>query len=283
MDDPNITMEEYIRLEEEKTRRRGQVYNWETAMYGKIWYDEDVHYLISFGKEFPVIVYKDALTSEQEISSEPTHKVDEYHNDMPLIYYVEGHSLHLGRPEFALITALEVIFRGRLLTCLVDDSLFGLVENLEAWNVFPLGEHVWTQLYDSIKNVVVKHSDTHYLGLKKDRNYVPTYTLTRLIFAFQRLQFNEDLYKLKCDFVESLYILFQDLVDPYDLVEDIANEYLVNEELKLCLEEEMIRSKQEKRIQQEKRLRLEEEKMLRLEEEKMLQIAKVKKESVMSL
>nr|GFB73452.1 hypothetical protein [Tanacetum cinerariifolium] len=98
-----------------------------------------------------------------------------------------------------------------------------------------------------------------------------------------RLQFNEDLYKLKCDFVESLYILFQDLVDPYDLVEDIANEYLVNEELKLCLEEEMIRSKQEKRIQQEKRLRLEEEKMLRLEEEKMLQIAKVKKESVMSL
>ncbi|GJW03969.1 hypothetical protein Tco_1562825 [Tanacetum coccineum] len=40
-DDPNITMEEYIRLEEEKARRRGKVYNWETATYGKIWYDED--------------------------------------------------------------------------------------------------------------------------------------------------------------------------------------------------------------------------------------------------
>ncbi|GKD19846.1 hypothetical protein Tco_1209004, partial [Tanacetum coccineum] len=37
MDDPNITMEEYIRLEEEKARRRGKVYNWETsAMYGRI-------------------------------------------------------------------------------------------------------------------------------------------------------------------------------------------------------------------------------------------------------
>nr|GEY32572.1 hypothetical protein [Tanacetum cinerariifolium] len=36
MDDPNITMEEYIRLEEEKARRRGKVYNWETATYGKI-------------------------------------------------------------------------------------------------------------------------------------------------------------------------------------------------------------------------------------------------------
>nr|GEU48052.1 hypothetical protein [Tanacetum cinerariifolium] len=33
MDDFNITMEEYIRLEKEKTRRRGKVYNWETAMY----------------------------------------------------------------------------------------------------------------------------------------------------------------------------------------------------------------------------------------------------------
>nr|GEU29942.1 hypothetical protein [Tanacetum cinerariifolium] len=33
MDDPNITMEEYIRLEEEKARKRGKVYNWETATY----------------------------------------------------------------------------------------------------------------------------------------------------------------------------------------------------------------------------------------------------------
>nr|GEZ14144.1 hypothetical protein [Tanacetum cinerariifolium] len=36
MDDPNITMEEYIRLEEERARMRGKVYKWETAMYGKI-------------------------------------------------------------------------------------------------------------------------------------------------------------------------------------------------------------------------------------------------------
>ncbi|GJW49614.1 reverse transcriptase domain-containing protein [Tanacetum coccineum] len=72
MDDPNITMEEYILLEEEKARRRGKVYNWETATYGKIWYDEDVHYLGTFEKEFPVIVYNDALTSKPEISSRPT-------------------------------------------------------------------------------------------------------------------------------------------------------------------------------------------------------------------
>ncbi|GJQ92011.1 hypothetical protein Tco_0003150, partial [Tanacetum coccineum] len=34
------------------------------------------------------------------------HKVDASHYDMPLIYYTEGHSLHFGRPEFALITGL---------------------------------------------------------------------------------------------------------------------------------------------------------------------------------
>nr|GEY04277.1 hypothetical protein [Tanacetum cinerariifolium] len=48
--------------------QRGQEYNWETATYGNIWYDEDVHYLRSFEKEFPAIVYNDALTSEPEVS-----------------------------------------------------------------------------------------------------------------------------------------------------------------------------------------------------------------------
>ncbi|GKB18556.1 hypothetical protein Tco_0852479 [Tanacetum coccineum] len=72
MDDPNITMEEYIRLEEEKARRRGKVYNWETATYGKIWYDEDVHDLRSVETEFPAIVFNDSLTFEETPSCEPT-------------------------------------------------------------------------------------------------------------------------------------------------------------------------------------------------------------------
>ncbi|GKC88230.1 hypothetical protein Tco_1148879, partial [Tanacetum coccineum] len=42
IDDPNITMEEYIKLKEEKARRRGKVFNWETATYGKIWDNKDV-------------------------------------------------------------------------------------------------------------------------------------------------------------------------------------------------------------------------------------------------
>ncbi|GJY57762.1 hypothetical protein Tco_0457654 [Tanacetum coccineum] len=47
MDDPNLTLEEYIRLEEEKARKRGKVFNWQTATYGKIRIDDDLHDLSS--------------------------------------------------------------------------------------------------------------------------------------------------------------------------------------------------------------------------------------------
>ncbi|GJR77204.1 hypothetical protein Tco_0089569 [Tanacetum coccineum] len=70
MDDPNITLEKYIRLEEEKARRHGKVYNWETATYDRIWYDDDVHDLRSVETEFPAIVFNDKLTSKEALSCE---------------------------------------------------------------------------------------------------------------------------------------------------------------------------------------------------------------------
>nr|GEW96690.1 hypothetical protein [Tanacetum cinerariifolium] len=82
MDDPNIIMEEYIRLEEEQARRSGKVYNWETVTYGKILYDNDVHDLRPVKIKFPSIVFNDELTSEEALSCEPTvsplpdHEID---------------------------------------------------------------------------------------------------------------------------------------------------------------------------------------------------------------
>ncbi|GJY31640.1 hypothetical protein Tco_0415135 [Tanacetum coccineum] len=72
MDDPNITMEEYIRIEEEKARKCGNVFNCETAKYGKIWYDEDIHDLRSIETEFPAIAFNDEVSSEKTLSCEPT-------------------------------------------------------------------------------------------------------------------------------------------------------------------------------------------------------------------
>nr|GEV01927.1 hypothetical protein [Tanacetum cinerariifolium] len=67
-----MTMEEYVQYETEKVLKNGKVYNWETATYGKIWYDEDVHYLRFVKMEFPAIVCNDALTSKLDLSSKPT-------------------------------------------------------------------------------------------------------------------------------------------------------------------------------------------------------------------
>ncbi|GJU73745.1 hypothetical protein Tco_1265150 [Tanacetum coccineum] len=70
MDDPNITMEEYIRLEEEKARRHGQTFNWQTATFGKVEnYEDEDDCSIDFETEFPAIVFDNTLTA---IPSEPT-------------------------------------------------------------------------------------------------------------------------------------------------------------------------------------------------------------------
>ncbi|GKB51260.1 hypothetical protein Tco_0902013 [Tanacetum coccineum] len=105
MDDPNMTMEEYIRLEEEKARKHGKVFNWETAKYHLktlsceptvsslnneidfrvLFYDsddedytptiscfDDLDFFKDFDNEFPAIVYNDAQTSKLDFLTEPT-------------------------------------------------------------------------------------------------------------------------------------------------------------------------------------------------------------------
>ncbi|GJS60050.1 hypothetical protein Tco_0654834 [Tanacetum coccineum] len=107
MDDSNITIEEYIRLEEEKAQKRRKVFNWETAKYGKIWYDKDILDLRSVETEFPTIVFNDNLTSNETPSCEPMvsslndNEIDfrisfdefdneDYTNEFPAIIYNEA-------------------------------------------------------------------------------------------------------------------------------------------------------------------------------------------------
>ncbi|GKA30957.1 zf-CCHC domain-containing protein [Tanacetum coccineum] len=71
MDDPDITMEEYIQLMADKARGRDQTFNWETTTYGEV-YCEDLDCFTDFETNFPAIVYNDASTSNQNVSSEPT-------------------------------------------------------------------------------------------------------------------------------------------------------------------------------------------------------------------
>ncbi|GJZ11319.1 hypothetical protein Tco_0546078 [Tanacetum coccineum] len=86
MDNPNINIEEYIRLEQEKACRRGKVYNWETATYGKIWDNEDVHDLRSVETEFPAIVFNDTLTSEALLCEPTVSSHNNYEIDFRILF-----------------------------------------------------------------------------------------------------------------------------------------------------------------------------------------------------
>ncbi|GKC09881.1 hypothetical protein Tco_1001491, partial [Tanacetum coccineum] len=71
MDNPNITMEEYIRLEEEKARRQGRTFDWQTARYGKReYYEAEDDSFTDVRTEYPAIVLDDI--SDATFSHEPT-------------------------------------------------------------------------------------------------------------------------------------------------------------------------------------------------------------------
>nr|GEW04238.1 phospholipase-like protein [Tanacetum cinerariifolium] len=187
--------------------------------------------------------------------------------------------------RLCLLLALEVIFMGRLLTFIVDDTLFSLFENIEAWNSFPWGEHLWCHLYDEIKNLKERHGDEHYYGLFKDRNYVLTYTLVPPIKEHHDF-FETYISKLekarKCGKTSFMVSSIGGTTDNSvrkkwlnDLVimelnfhlfklETNIQDYLREEELRLCLEgEEKMCCKHQKLIVEENRIRLDEAKRLR--------------------
>ncbi|PWA75911.1 phospholipase-like, Aminotransferase-like mobile domain protein [Artemisia annua] len=84
-----------------------------------------------------------------------------------------------------LLLSLEVIFMGRELGSIVDDVLLRMVDDLEAWNEFPWGEHIWRELYAAIRNVNSKHNVEHHKALDNDPNFVPSYSLSGFLLCFK--------------------------------------------------------------------------------------------------
>nr|GEU94234.1 hypothetical protein [Tanacetum cinerariifolium] len=106
MDDPNITMVEYIQLEEEKACRRGQAFNWKTATYAIAYNDALTSKLkvsSDYDNEFPAIVYNDALTSDAEVSSEPTKGLEDPY---PISLFV----LTLGFTQVRELNAIMYVY-----------------------------------------------------------------------------------------------------------------------------------------------------------------------------
>nr|GEZ01827.1 hypothetical protein [Tanacetum cinerariifolium] len=64
MEDLNITMEKYIKIEEEKARRQGRTFNWQTTTYGKIeYYENEDDSFTKLKTKYTAIVFDDTSDS----------------------------------------------------------------------------------------------------------------------------------------------------------------------------------------------------------------------------
>ncbi|GKC14849.1 zf-CCHC domain-containing protein [Tanacetum coccineum] len=116
MDNPNLTKEEYIRLEEEKARKRRKVFNWQTATYGKIRVDDNLHDLSYVEAEFPAIVINDDFATQDTLQYKSQNYVRKF--------------LRALHPKWrAKVTAIE---ESKDLTSLSLDELIGNLKVYEA-------------------------------------------------------------------------------------------------------------------------------------------------------
>nr|GEY27964.1 hypothetical protein [Tanacetum cinerariifolium] len=102
MDDSNITMEKYIRLEEEKARNHRKVFNWESTKYGKIWYDEYIHNLRSVETEFLAIAFNN---KPDDLKS----KKDNDDNEIDIIQSSKGNEMKHGSNVFSKTSHDKII------------------------------------------------------------------------------------------------------------------------------------------------------------------------------
>ncbi|GKC41653.1 hypothetical protein Tco_1059375 [Tanacetum coccineum] len=157
MDDPNITMEEYIRLEEEKARKHGKVFKWETAKYGKIWYDEDIHDLRPVETKFPAISFNDEVSSKtlsrkpmvSSLNDEIDFRVSFYDSDDE--DYTIWHLYHLVIKDtygFVIRYEQELAERMRMVYTRDDGQEIGGARRSMTWRQFilALGLHTTEEM-----------------------------------------------------------------------------------------------------------------------------------------
>ncbi|GJR47675.1 phospholipase-like, aminotransferase-like mobile domain protein [Tanacetum coccineum] len=117
-------------------------------------------------------------------------KIGEYLKNIDLLSLIEDEYRFssLSDPDsirVCLLLSLEVIFMGHELGSAVDDVFLKMVEDLDVWNDFPWGEHMWRELYGAIRNVNLNHQQGHHKALEMNPNFVPTYSLSRFLLSFK--------------------------------------------------------------------------------------------------
>nr|GEV25194.1 reverse transcriptase domain-containing protein [Tanacetum cinerariifolium] len=185
-------------------------------------------------------------------------KVKDSHYDMPLTYYVNGRGLHFGRREFSLITGFRVgltITSLDLLSVIKDEEYFSKLCDVDAIRVCLL--------------LCLK-----VLGRERNGGGVEKLELSDEFCHFSREFCNE----LNHDFLE----LFESAIcksvgTPLDADTeeefDGTQDYILEEEFSMRLEEEeRLLLEEERVVEEEKKVRLKEKKRFMIEEERALEV-----------
>ncbi|GJV06875.1 hypothetical protein Tco_1344531 [Tanacetum coccineum] len=153
MDDPNITIEEYIRIEEEKTQKRGKVFNRETA---RISFDK------SDDEDYMVVFYKNSFS--YKIISTNDFKTDSKNDN-------EKVSVHLfpsSEPTISCIDDLDFFkdFENEFLAIVYNDALTSKSDFLTKptlcphhINEFDLKDETSMSGYDEMEQNILNFND----------------------------------------------------------------------------------------------------------------------------
>ena len=87
--------------------------------------------------------------------------------------------------RLCLLVIAILVFMGNEDRNCIPKHLLSLVEDIDAWNVFPWGEYMWDKFYQRTVNVVHRHRKDHLAKLKENPKFNATYNLYGFSWAFK--------------------------------------------------------------------------------------------------
>ncbi|GJS28276.1 hypothetical protein Tco_0488896 [Tanacetum coccineum] len=174
----------------------------------KLMYDESNTYVLerfntTAGNPVKEILLKLNLSDHMSILKDSK----EY---LKMVMEVGGFEIQFGREEFCLVTRLrfgvdissEFIvgpfpFRRRVFPSCMDghelrytvpEWCFRLVDNKNAWNIYPCSSYVWPTLYEQLRDANVKRWETHFTIERQPDSGRPKYSLMGFTWAFKGAQ-----------------------------------------------------------------------------------------------
>nr|GEU61639.1 hypothetical protein [Tanacetum cinerariifolium] len=156
MDDPNITMEEYIQLMADNAHKHGQMFDWETAMYSKIY--DDIDLFKDFEADFAAIIYNEALASNPKVASKPTVSP---HNDIKADF---NFTISFSKPDDKDYTFIYDKNSSSYKLIHVNDLKSDTGDDIDEINVRLPSEDIYIKPLDSVINV---NANTYFQAFDK--------------------------------------------------------------------------------------------------------------------